>query len=79
MKHLTIGLFRDDTFGRELGRKGTESDILMFNRKMDEHIFTFMSPVDDKLSPKSQIASSIDAAIIVFSGITRELGETGNA
>jgi selenocysteine-specific translation elongation factor len=76
MKHLTIGLFHDDTFGRELGRKGTESDILMFNRKMDEYIFTFISPVDDKLTPKSQIVSSIDAAIIVFSGVSRELGET---
>jgi selenocysteine-specific translation elongation factor len=76
MKHLTIGLFHDDTFGRELGRKGTESDILMFNRKMEEHVFTFMSPLDDKIFPKSQIASSIDAAIIVFSAINRELGET---
>jgi selenocysteine-specific translation elongation factor len=76
MKHLTVGVFHDDTIGRELGKKGTESDIAMFNRKMDEHIFTFMSPVADKLPPKSQIISSIDAAIVVFSGMTRELGET---
>jgi selenocysteine-specific translation elongation factor len=76
MKHLAIGLFHDDSFGRELGRKGTQSDILMFNRKMEDNIFTFMAPVDDKLSPKSQIASTIDAAIVAFNGISRELGET---
>jgi len=43
---------------------------------MDEHIFTFLSPMEDKLSPKSQIISSIDAAIVVFTGMTKELGET---
>ncbi len=76
MKHLTVGVFHDDSLGRELGKKASESDIVMFNRKLDEHIFTFMSPVEDKLSAKSQIVSSIDAAIITFSGTTRELGET---
>jgi len=76
MKYLTIGLFHDDALGRELGKKGTESDIVMFNRKVADHIFSFMSPVEDKLSVKSQIISSIDAAVVVFSAMTRELGET---
>jgi selenocysteine-specific translation elongation factor len=76
MKHLTVGVFHDDTIGRELGKKENGSDIVMFNRKMDEHIFTFMSPLDDKLSAKSQIVSSIDAAIVAFAEMTRELGET---
>ena len=77
MKHLTVGVFHDDAIGRELGKKeGTESDIVMFNRKMDEHIFTFMSPMDDNLSAKSQIISSIDAAVVTFAEMTRELGET---
>jgi selenocysteine-specific translation elongation factor len=76
MRHLTVGVFQDETLGRELGKKGTLSDIAMYNRKSDEHIFTFMSPVEDKLTAKSQIISTIDAAIVVFSGMTRELGET---
>jgi len=76
VKHLTVGVFHDDTIGRELGKKGTESDFAMFNRKMDQHIFTFMYPVEDRLSPKSQIISSLDAAIVAFTGMTRELGET---
>jgi len=76
MKHLMVGVFHDDALDRELGKKGTESDIAMFNRKMDDHIFTFMSPVGDKLSAKSQIISSIDVAIVAFAGMTRELGES---
>jgi selenocysteine-specific translation elongation factor len=66
----------DENLGKELGKKGTLSDIAMFNRKTDDEVFTFLSPVEDKLTAKSQIISAIDAAIIVFSQMTRELGET---
>ena len=76
MQHLTVGVFHDDALGKELGKKGTLSDIAMYHRKTDEHIFTFMSPVEEKLSAKSQIISTIDAAVVVFSQMTRELGET---
>ena len=76
MHHLTVGVFHDEALSRELGKKGTESDILMSNRKMDDYVFTFMSPVADKLSAKSQIISTIDVAVVSFSQMTRELGET---
>jgi selenocysteine-specific translation elongation factor len=76
MKHVTIGIFHNEKLGKELGKKGTESDILMFNRKTDDCIFTFMSPLEDKLTTKTQIISAIDAAIIYCEQITPELGET---
>jgi len=76
MKHLTVGIFHDETLGRELGKKGTESDILMFNRKTDDCIYTFMAPVGDKITVKSQIALSIDAAIVVCQEMTPDVGET---
>jgi len=76
MKHITIGIFHDENLGRELGKKGTESDILMFNRKTDDCVFTFMSPVEDKLTTKTQIISTIDAAIISYEQITSDIGET---
>jgi len=76
MRHLTIGVFHDETLGKELGKRDTLSDIAMYNRKSEAYIFTFMSPVEDKLVAKSQIISTIDAAIVVFSKMTRELGET---
>ena len=76
MKHITVGIFHDDTLGRELGKKGTESDLLMFNKKTDECIYTFMTPFVNKLTAKTQILSAIDAVIINCEQITAELGET---
>jgi len=76
MKHLTIGIFHDETLGRALGKKGTESDVLMYNRKTDDCIYTFMAPVGDKITMKSQIALCIDAAIVVCHELTPEVGET---
>ena len=59
-----------------LGEKGSETDIIMFNRKTDDYIFKFMQPAKGKLSAKSQIISCIDFAIISFSELTHETGET---
>ena len=76
MRHLTVGVFHDETLSRELGKKGAESDILMFNRKMDDYIFPFMSPVADKLSAKSQIIATIHAAMVSSSTSTRKKQES---
>jgi selenocysteine-specific translation elongation factor len=76
MKNLTVGIFHDEQIGRELGKKGTESDIAMFNRKTDDQTITFMQPVGDKLSAKAQIMSSIDAAVISFARMGPEVGES---
>ncbi|HUS98870.1 MAG TPA: hypothetical protein VMY59_00940 [Candidatus Thermoplasmatota archaeon] len=58
MKNLAVGIFHDEELGGEMDKKGTESDITMFNRKTEHSIFTFLSPVMDKLAAKSQIMSS---------------------
>jgi len=76
MKHLTVGIFHDELLGKELGKKGTESDIIMFNRKTDDCVMSFMSPVEDKLTTKTQIISTIDVAIISCDQVTSEIGET---
>ena len=76
MKHLTIGIFHDVDIGRELGKKGTQSDIILYNRKTDDCIYSFMEPVDDKFTIKSQITSEIDAAIISLEHPTKQTGET---
>jgi selenocysteine-specific translation elongation factor len=76
MKNLTVGIFHDGELGKDLGKKGSETDIIMFNRKTDDCIFTFMQPVEGKLSAKSQIISRIDFAIISFTELTHEVGET---
>ncbi len=76
MKHVAVGIFHDDALGKELGKKGTESDIVMFNKKTDECVYTFMSPFENKLTAKTQILSSIDVAIVNCEQMTAEVGET---
>jgi selenocysteine-specific translation elongation factor len=76
MKNLNIGIFHDETLGGELAKKGTLSDIAMFNRKAGDNIYTFMAPVGDKLAAKSQIMSGIDVAVVSLASLTPDVGET---
>lgn len=75
MKHVTVGIFHDDPLGRELGKKGTVSDLVMYNKKTDDCVYTFMAPFEDKLTAKTQIISSIDAAIVNCEQMTPSVGE----
>jgi len=76
MKHVTVGIFHDDALGRELGKKGTVSDLVMYNKKTEDCVYTFMAPFEDKLTAKTQILSSIDAAIVNCGQMTSQVGET---
>jgi len=76
MKHVTVGIFHDEALGRELGKKGTVSDLVMFNKKTDDCVYTFMAPFEEKLTAKTQILSSIDAAIVNCEQMTAQVGET---
>jgi selenocysteine-specific translation elongation factor len=76
MQQMTIGIFHDDKLASDLGKKATESDMLLFHRKTDSEIFTFVYPVDDRIIPKSQIMNMIDFAIISAEQITPHVGET---
>lgn len=76
MKHVTVGIFHDDPLGRELGKKGTVSDLVMYNKKTDDCVYTFMAPFEDKLTAKTQMLSSIDAAIVNCEQMTPSVGET---
>jgi len=76
MKNLAVGIFHDDELGRKLGKRGTASDVVLYNRKTAGCIYTFMQPVEDKVTVKSQIMSCIDAAIVSFAAMTPAVGET---
>jgi len=76
MKQLTIGIFHDDSLANELGKKATESDMVLYHRKLDDSIYSFIHPVDDKLTVKTQILGIIDAVILSAENITPSFGET---
>ena len=48
----------------------------MYNKKTDDCVYTFMAPFENKLTAKTQILSSIDAAIVNCEQMTPEVGET---
>ncbi|MCD6367875.1 MAG: hypothetical protein J7L45_02195 [Candidatus Aenigmarchaeota archaeon] len=73
---INVGIFHDDALGRDLGKRGSQTDILFFNRKMDDHIFTFLQPRNDEIIPKSQILSVIDTAILSVGELSPSVGET---
>ncbi len=78
MKSLSVGIFTDTGLAAELAKKGTASDITLFNRKTADCIYTFLVPhsYPEKFSALLQVAQVIDCAVIVIEEITKELGET---
>lgn len=78
MKSLSIGIFTDTEVAGNLAKKGTSSDLTLYNRKIGDNIYTFLVPhsYPEKISSLLQVAQIIDAAIIVVEDITKELGET---
>jgi len=76
MKHICIGIFHDEALGSLLGKKGTDSDLLLFHRKIDDVVYTFIAARDDRIQTKTQMLSMIDAAIISCNTITSSVGET---
>mgnify|MGYP006286487727 CR=1 FL=1 len=76
MQQVTIGLFHDETIAKELGKKATASDMVFFHRKKDDLVFSFVYPVEDKITAKSQIMNMLDVAIISAEHITPAVGET---
>jgi len=76
MKQLTIGIFHDDRLANDLGKKATESDMILHHRKFDDITLSFIRPVEDKLIVKTQIMGIMDVAILSAETITPSFGET---
>ncbi|MFH1126719.1 MAG: EF-Tu/IF-2/RF-3 family GTPase [archaeon] len=78
MKSLSIGIFTDSELSDSLAKKGTSSDITLYNKKTDDCIYTFIVPhsYPEKISSLIQTAQLVDAAVIVVDQITKDLGET---
>jgi len=78
MKFSIIGIFGDKNLGKELAKKGTESDITLYNIKKDEKIISFVEPsrYPEKIQPLSYALSMICYCVLKISAIDRTLAET---
>ena len=81
MRSLNIGIFNDPELPKALGKKGTTSDIAMYNRKVGEEVYTFATPVGypEKLAPLFQTIGLSDCAVLCIKELTPVLGEVALA
>ncbi|HII41107.1 MAG TPA: hypothetical protein HA326_07840 [Thermoplasmata archaeon] len=80
---LTVGLFGSDldflkAIGSALGKKGTESDLLFWNKKERETAITAIAPVTypERVVPMLQLASLCDYPVLAADSLDAALGET---
>jgi selenocysteine-specific translation elongation factor len=76
--NLTCGVFGDPDLPGELGKKGTTSDLALYNRKSGDDIYAFVTPLTypDKLASLMQAMAMSDCAILAIKELTPEIGET---
>ncbi|NOZ59681.1 MAG: hypothetical protein GXO66_08950 [Euryarchaeota archaeon] len=72
---LTTVILNDPELGRLLGKRGTTSDITLYNRRLGGEIFIFVEPGQEKLGALLQAIAMADAAIVRMDALTPEIGE----
>jgi len=78
MTNLNIGVLGSPGYSRELGKKGTESDITLYNMKKGETTVTIIeaSKYPEKLQSLFYAAGFGDLVILVVDEINASFGET---
>ncbi len=77
MSNLNIAVIGPDGFAKELGKKGTSTDITFYNMKKGNVTLTLIEPsrYPEKLSSLFYTASLAEKAIVVIDAVTAKLGE----
>ncbi len=73
--HLTVGVFGDPDFAKELGKKGTEADLRFYNHGDSSGVLTFVEPATEKVATLIQAIGMVDVPVIIVNAITKEIGE----
>ncbi|MGI0131932.1 MAG: EF-Tu/IF-2/RF-3 family GTPase [Thermoplasmata archaeon] len=74
---LTVALLGSKDVAKELGKKGTSSDITLYNTVQDGHAVTVVEPTQfpEKFAPLLMSLAMADRAILVVPSLTREIAE----
>ncbi len=79
---LTVGLFGTDLdflkhLGSAIGKKGTESDLLFWNKKEGDTAVTAIAPATypERVTPLLQVASLADFSVLAVDGLDAAVGE----
>jgi selenocysteine-specific translation elongation factor len=75
---ITIALVGTPGVAVELGKKGTSSDLTLYNAVRDGHAVTVVEPTQfpEKFPPLLFALAMADRAVFVVSALTREIAET---
>jgi selenocysteine-specific translation elongation factor len=75
---LSVALLGSKTIGGELGKKGTSSDITLYNSTGDGRAISFVEPTQfpEKLPPLMNALYMGDRVILAVEGLSRDLAET---
>ena len=78
MTGLTVALVGAPDIAKELGKKGTASDLTLFNLVHDEHAITIVEPTQfpEKIPPLLTAVAMADRCLLVVTELSRPVAET---
>ena len=78
MTGLTVALVGAPEIAKELGKKGTASDLTLFNLVHDEHAITIVEPTQfpEKIPPLLTAVAMADRCLLVVAELSRPVAET---
>ncbi|NLK26628.1 MAG: elongation factor Tu [Euryarchaeota archaeon] len=77
MANLNVAVIAPNDYAREMGKKGTSSDITLYDLKQGTDTVTLIEPTNypERLAPLFYAASLADRALVVVDAIDARLGE----
>ena len=78
MANLNVAIIAPNGYSKDLGKKGTASDITLYDIKQGKDTVTLLEPTGypDRLAPLFYSASMADRALVVVDAIDAKLGES---
>jgi selenocysteine-specific translation elongation factor len=77
MGNLTVAILGSQGYGESLGKKGTSTDITLYNLKKGEDTVTFIEPTryPERLAPLFYATSLAKKAVVIVDDLNATLGE----
>jgi selenocysteine-specific translation elongation factor len=77
LESLNIAVLGNNEFLNEFGKRGTLSDIVLYDRKLKDRIFTFIAPISfpDKIQTLPQVLNMADFMILNVTQLDKYLAE----
>ncbi len=78
MANLNVAVIGPNDYAKDLGKKGTVSDITLYDLKLGTDTVTFIEPTKypDRVAPLFYAVSMADRALIIVDAINAQLGES---